>query len=290
MEVFNNISTTISVNDYNGVTPPQAFVGVPGNGLSWQQDFTAETVSVATQCKPIVVDCNLSPANITSGAGSSFQCKRYPAFVGIVNGPAGSFLKVYFTDSSGRSNDTESVSNPFYVGFNGITSRASASDETLITSHDPNIIPQEFGGLTYVLFCSVTVYSLKYSVFNGSITSFTTSPTNGSIATALMVADRGLPTDTSIWQLQAAANLGALIANTSQQMADIFAAEHSRVLLRTVSGALQPSPVEEIVQRTIITRCDENCRDVFIQLCGRSVTLCYLWNIFDSHCSYCSTR
>jgi len=85
---------------------------------------------------------------------------------------------------------------------------------------------------------------------NGSITQFIAIPSNDSVATALTVAERNL--GAGDLQLRAAADLGALIANNSQQMADIFALEYSRVLLRIVSGALQLSPALEVQQRTSI--------------------------------------
>lgn len=122
LEVFNNISAVRSVNEYDGAYPPHAFLGIPGNGAPQQRDFVATTFSVATECKPATGDCNVSADNITSGAGSFFNCKKYPAWWGLVNGPQSYFQKQYFTDSAGTQNHTGGkISNPFYVSFTGMT-------------------------------------------------------------------------------------------------------------------------------------------------------------------------
>ncbi|KAI9867932.1 MAG: hypothetical protein M1813_007754 [Trichoglossum hirsutum] len=278
LEVFNNISATTSVNVYDGISPSQAFLGVPGNGVPQQRDFVATTFSVATQCKPATGDCNISRDNITGGAGSSFHCQKYSAWWGMVSGPPSYFKKQYFTDSTGTKNASGTaakVSNPFYVGINGMTNPASGAAIPLTKNKDQGVISQEYGGISYLFFCTATVYEVKYTALNGSITQFTANPSNSSVATALMSADSSL--NAGDLQLRAAADLGALVANNSQEMADIFALEYSRgrlakssrlgsaerykqplpcplpgstVLLRTVSGALQLSPVLEAQQRT----------------------------------------
>ncbi|KAI9785892.1 MAG: hypothetical protein M1839_008158 [Geoglossum umbratile] len=232
LEVFNNISATTSVNVYGGVYPPHAFLGVPGNGVPQQRDFVATTFPIATQCKPATGDCGVSRDNITSGAGSIFHCQKYSAWWGLVNGAPTYFNKQYFTDSTGTKNASGTdakVSNPFYVSFNGMTNPASSATLTLIKNNDLGVIAQEFGGIGYLHFCDATVYEVKYTVVNGSITEFTAKLSNGSVATALLTADRNL--NAGDLQLRAAADLGALVSNTSQQMADIFALEYSRVLL-----------------------------------------------------------
>jgi hypothetical protein len=83
---------------------------------------------------------------------------------------------------------------------------------------------------------------------NGSVTDFTATPSNISTTTALMEAESNL--NSGDLKLRDAADLGAILANDTQDMADILALEYSRVLLLTVSGALEASPILDGWQRT----------------------------------------
>ncbi|OOQ82714.1 hypothetical protein PEBR_37778 [Penicillium brasilianum] len=244
LEVFNNISTTRSVNVVSVADVTHAFLGIPNNGQDQGHDFTATTFSVSTQCQSATAACDVSRDNITSGAGSVFHCAKYTAWWGLVNGPRTDFSKHYFTDASGTQNASsleDTISNPFYVGFGGFTDPSSAAALELIQRNDPGVIAQEFGGVGYLFFCNTTVYDVSYTAVNGSVTAFTATPSNSSVSTALMAAESNL--DSGDLQLRDAADLGALLANDTQDMANTFALAYSRVLMSTVSGALQTSPI-----------------------------------------------
>ncbi|TGZ78487.1 hypothetical protein EX30DRAFT_365977 [Ascodesmis nigricans] len=246
LEVFNNVSETLSVNTYSGVSPPHAFLGVPNNGAQWKHDFTADTISITAKCSSAMVDCGLSRADLTNGAGVVFNCPKYPAWWGLLVGAPPAFNKQYFTDATGSKNvsgTSATVNNPFYVGFNGLTTRAAGAALKLIQTKDPGVVSQEYGGVAYLHFCEISVYDVTYTAINGSITKFEAIPAKGSVATAITTADRNL--NAGDRQLIAAADLGSLVADTAQDMADVFGIEYSRVLLRTVSGALQSAPVQE---------------------------------------------
>lgn len=251
LEVFNNISTTRSVNVVDGADATHAFLGIPDNGRRQGHDFTATTFSVSTQCQSATADCNISGANITFGAGSVFQCAKYTAWWGLVNGPPDDFSKHYFTDATGTQNFTsldETNSNPFYVGFAGFTDPAAGIALKLIQNNDLGVIAQEFGGVGYFFFCNTTVYDFQYTAVNGSISDFTATPSNVSTSTAIMIAEYSL--GSGDLKLRDAADLGAILANDTQDMANTFALEYSRVLLLTVSGAFQASPIVDGRQRT----------------------------------------
>ncbi|KAJ5174795.1 uncharacterized protein N7482_000672 [Penicillium canariense] len=251
LEVFNNISTTRSVNVVYGTDATHAFLGIPNNGRDQGHDFTATTFSVSTQCQSATADCNVSRDNITSGAGSWFHCAKHTAWWGLVNGPRLDFSKHYFTDATGTQNATsvdDTISNPFYIGFGGFTDPSAGAGLKLIQYNDLGVIAQEFGGVGYLFFCNTTVYDVTYTAVNGSITDFMTTPSNSSTSTALVAADSNL--NSGDIKLRDAADLGAILANDTQDMADIFALEYSRILLSTVSGALQASPILGGRQRT----------------------------------------
>lgn len=168
-----------------------------------------------------------------------------------MNGPREHFSKNYFTDASGTQNATsleDTISNPFYIGFAGFTDPSSAAALQLIQRDDPGVIAQEFGGVGYLFFCNTTVYDVKYTAVNGSVTDFEATPSNHSVSTALMAAESNL--NSGDLQLRGAADLGALLANNTQDMANTFALEYSRILLSIVSGALQTSPILNGRQRT----------------------------------------
>jgi hypothetical protein len=251
LEVFNNISTTRSVNLVYGADATHAFLGIPDNGRRQGHDFTATTFSASTQCQSATEACNISRDNITSGAGSVFNCAKYTAWWGLVNGPYHDFSKHYFTDATGTHNASlldSTISNPFYIGFAGFTDPAAGISLKLIQNNDLGVIAQEFGGVGYFFFCNTTVYDFQYTTVNGSVTDFTATPSNISTTTALMEAESNL--NSGDLKLRDAADLGAILANDTQDMADILALEYSRVLLLTVSGALDASPILDGWQRT----------------------------------------
>ncbi|KAF7177282.1 hypothetical protein CNMCM7691_005172 [Aspergillus felis] len=257
LEVFNNISATRSINVVRTVATTHAFLGIPSNGRTQHRDFVATTFSASTQCESATADCDVSRANITLGAGSYFHCKKYTAWWGLVNANPRFFSKHYFTDATGSQNFTgmdAPLNNPFYIGFGGFTDPASGNALKLVQNNDTGVIAQEFGGVGYLFFCKITVYDVQYTAVNGTITEFIASPSNNSVATAMALAESEL--GSGDLQLRAAADLGALLANNTQDMADAFALAYSRVLLSTVSGALQSSPVRYVQQRTnsILTR------------------------------------
>ncbi|KAF3385478.1 hypothetical protein F1880_001721 [Penicillium rolfsii] len=249
LEVYNNISTTRSVNIVDRADATHAFLGIPNNGRDQGHDFTATSFSVSTKCQSATAACDVSRANITLGAGSVFHCAKYTAWWGLVNGPYDDFSKQYFTDATGTQNASsyKTISNPFYTGFGGFTDPAAAAALKLIQNNDLGVIAQEYGGVGYLFFCNTTVYDITYTTLNGSITDFTANPSNRSVSTALMVADDNLSSGNI--KLREAADLGAILANNTQEMADIFALEYSRVLLSTVSGALEASPILDGRQR-----------------------------------------
>jgi hypothetical protein len=169
----------------------------------------------------------------------------------LVNGPREDFSKHYFTDATGTQNASsldKTISNPFYVGFGGFTDPSAGAALKLIQNNDLGVIAQEFGGVGYLFFCNTTVNDVTYTAVNGSITDFTATPSNRSVSTALMAAESNL--NSGEIRLRAAADLGAILANNTQDMANAFALEYSRVLLSTVSGSFQASPILDGWQRT----------------------------------------
>ena len=244
LQVFNNISTTTAVNIYDDIQPAHAFLGIPSNGRTQKRDFVANTISVSAHCVPSAQDCNISRDNFAR-AGGPFTCKKYPAWQGIAASIPGMSMR-QFTDASGTDNmtlTTFKAGNPYYAAYNGVTMGSSSSETPLNINKDPGIVPLEFGGLAYFHYCTISVYDVQYTAINGTITDFKTTLGNASVGTAIAVADSNLKAGTLF--LQQAANLGAFSSNTSEQMADIFGKELSRILVATISGALQPAAAVE---------------------------------------------
>ncbi|KAF4624209.1 hypothetical protein G7Y89_g13962 [Cudoniella acicularis] len=154
-EVLNNISLTIVVNTYEGTKNPHAFLGVPGNGVLWNQYFAANTYSASTQCTPVLKECGISRNSLTSGVSVPFACPQYPAFQGDII--ADTFVLHWFNNSSGTQNttiDAPTAANPVYFGANGHTDRAAGVSAGLMA--DPEVVALEYGGLAYIMLgCSM---------------------------------------------------------------------------------------------------------------------------------------
>ncbi|GIJ83067.1 hypothetical protein Asppvi_001584 [Aspergillus pseudoviridinutans] len=129
LEVFNNVSATRSINVSARVPRPMPF---------WEYPVTAGLNIVTFR------------ANITSGSGSYFHCKKYTAWWGLVNATPRFFSKHYFTDATGSQNFTgmdAPLNNLFYISFGGFMDPALGNTLRLVQNNNTGVIAQEFSGV-----------------------------------------------------------------------------------------------------------------------------------------------
>jgi hypothetical protein len=231
------------------MSPPHAFLGIPGNGAVVKQDFEANTYSVSTKCTPVMKECGLSRDSLTSGASVPFTCPQYPGFSGNLLDPNPIELR-YFSDASGSENSTDDIPgnvalNPFFFGINGHTDRAAGVSDGLM--NDPEVVALEYGGIAYIFFCNTTVFDSSYLAVNGSIEYFNAAPSNLSVTKMIQIATT--VTGTGYNSLVQAANLGAL-SSTAEEMADSVSTVFSQAMLALVAGAMQPDLALLVQQRS----------------------------------------
>jgi hypothetical protein len=236
LQVLNNISGLMTVFIYES-NPPCTYLGVPlSDGLS-RTDYTATTFGMNTNYKPVSNECNL---NEEVGAFTPFKCGE--TFQGDLTwGP--SWQMAYFTNSAMTSNDTpKGIYNSYYFG---LAAREISGGPTGLTATNliviPEIVTPSHGGVSFVLFCSVTVYDVEYDSVNGTVTRFVTRVSNHSVANAWQGSMAIVTGAVGQANLQQKALLG-ILSNTAQQLADTMASAYSQVALAVSAQVLRPSP------------------------------------------------
>ncbi|KAF4502501.1 hypothetical protein FAGAP_1279 [Fusarium agapanthi] len=113
---------------------------------------------------------------------------------------------------------------------------------------DPDIASGLHGSTLFALLCSTKVLDWRYTSINGSVTSFSYSPSNASNTNIVMgtqgythVGDSYILQQTSldVWQ-----------SDTAQEVADKFAETYSRTVMGAIGGALLSAPAGEAQSRS----------------------------------------
>jgi len=240
LQVLNNVSSVATVSTYdNGL--PYAYLAVPPSSSLSDIDWIAQTFALQTQCGLASVKCNL---HVFAGWSTPFNCSN--AFYGDVTANDQNFFQVFFTDSTLSSNDSlKAISNPFY---SGTAAMVNPNGGSLVG--DPNsqeIITTMHGGTAFVLICNTTVYDVKYSSVNGTITDFEALESNSS--TTNFFQSGIAQTEVGITSLKQAASL-ATLSGSPQGLADEIALTFSKTALAIGAQAVERGPALFTQQRT----------------------------------------
>lgn len=237
MRVLSNISDTMMIPIHVESHDQYAYVANPQTARLSPLDFTVSTYAIQSQCTPVTSQC-AKPEDVF-GVSTRFNCPF--EFQGTVNtavGASNSVAMAYFTDSTGSSNDTDAttIGNPYYYAAVVLSNMRNARPTVL--QNDPQVLEGGHGGATIVaLFCASTVYDVRYSSVNGTITNWKVSNSNSS--TTMIVQGTQRRTDVGKPNLIQAASIAGL-ANSAQDIADQFALAYSQTALAVASGAFEP--------------------------------------------------
>lgn len=243
-EIFSNISEKALVQNHDEGGHRYAYVASPAYHFQTDIDYVATTFAVKTNCTPATSRCfkNRHFPNVTS-----YKCDF------AMDGPIDktmSFLTVTdFTDStlSSNPNDTYHNSNPhnfaaiLNMGFGFAPSGYADNDEVYSGPDQPTVI---------IMLCESTVFDTEYSSANGSVTHFSTTPSNFSSTNVIAGTLRFSPameyflmhnTITDFWE-----------SKTAQQLTDRFSNTYSQAILASAGAALEPRPAEVAQRRSSI--------------------------------------
>lgn len=161
-------------------------------------NYTADTVGVVTACRPISEECNLSAP---IGASTPFFCnsnfngnlQSYDIFAPndtFWSDNTSSIFGAMFKDEnftkpyevtdfySPLSVDIADRVNPFYMG---VAALGAFGTNVTAFQNDSGVVFPIHGGLAFILSCEVTTIDVTYSFFNGSIQSWSSQLSNGTI-------------------------------------------------------------------------------------------------------------
>ncbi|KAH7178852.1 hypothetical protein DER46DRAFT_633456 [Fusarium sp. MPI-SDFR-AT-0072] len=211
LELLANVSSTNMVQQVaDSAGKSYAFIGLRRTSQNADLDYTATSFGASSQCQVVTKHC--ISENGISGPGASYKCD-FGAVQGVIpTTQVDAMVLTYFTDSSMKNNVSSLVSlpNPYYF--------------------------------------TAVVLDWRYTSINGSVTSFSYSPSNASTTNIVMgtegythVGDSYVLQQTSldVWQ-----------SDTAQEVADKFAETYSRTVMGAIGGALLPAPAEEAQSRS----------------------------------------
>ena len=234
LQVVNNVSDVTTALTYESEIP-YTYLGIP-QAQFLQQDYTATTFGMQTQCRPISTQCHLDGS---FGAYTTFDCAS--TFQNdLTQGPA--WQKAYFTDSNMTSNDTYGgIHNPYYFAIAARFNIGAQNVGLITTPAPPEIVYVLHGGVAFVIFCSVSLYDIEYDSINNTVTRFVATASNDSVTNAWQGSNALAAGDAATPMLQQAAGLG-LFSNTSQELADKIAIAYSRTALGIGAQVVRRAP------------------------------------------------
>jgi len=165
--VLNNVSDFAAAATYD--VEPVVYLGVPLQPELAQQDHTASTFSMMTQCSFI----------------NSEQCERH-AFSGCeaTLSFTSPFHVGFFSNGTMSSTDTNAgVSNPYFFGLAAVVSISANFSDPAFESPTPCGASVGISrGTSFAKFCNSSMYDIVYSSINGTVSRFETQLTNTSVA------------------------------------------------------------------------------------------------------------
>ncbi|UZP36982.1 hypothetical protein NXS19_004798 [Fusarium pseudograminearum] len=249
LELLANVSSTNMVQQTADSTGKSyAFIGLRPTSRNANVDYTATSFGATSQCKVVTNHC-INEDGI-SGPQAKYDCDFGPVQGIIPTTQVDAMVLTYFTDSSLKDNSSVLVSlpNPYY--FTAIVSVNQNLGRNVKRGliNDPDIASGLHGSTLFALLCSTKVLDWKYTSINGSVTSFSYTPSNASTTNIVMgtqgythVGDSYVLQQTSfdVWQ-----------SDTAQELANRFAKTYSRTVLGAIGGALLSAPAIEAQTRS----------------------------------------
>ena len=231
----------------NGPDPTLTYLGIPSSNEIIHRDYSATTIGMQTQCKPVSSACQLTARY---GASTNFYC--ISAFAGELQGSSGGWIYTYFTDEAMLSNQTaQGIENPYYYGLAALFKNSGglgASD------NDEEVVTPIHGGASFVLLCSITVFDVEYTSINGSITDITSTVSNNSLANIWQAPMAYV--DVAQPNLKTAASVAVATSKNAQQLADQYALSYSKAALAVGAQSVRRAPAIAVQDRTtlLVTR------------------------------------
>lgn len=253
-QTLNNISSVNQLVTVQHDGQPYVFLG--DIGFSSSVDFSASTIAINTQCKPITRACNAVATDTTTyNCSNEFQGDLDPT-----SGNATTFETVWrmnlFTDAAldepaEFNNSYITSTNPVYIAMattlngdiHGMYPNGTL-DMTHTILNDPEILKDNQNSLSFILLCNATVYDATYTWINGSFGNFTDlNPSNETFANIV----NGPQEKNSTFGINQFAN-GAILSTFSddaQILADKMALVYSKTSLGLAAGVFTSRPNRE---------------------------------------------
>lgn len=228
IQTLNNQSNTISVFN-NGPNDTIAYLGVSQSQRNSRHDFTGTTLGIHSQCRPITQECGLSMPVGETSVSFPFNCNdgAWNSTIEVAD------LNWQYFSSANMSSGSSGVQNPFYYGV-AVNSQFTANAVTNIRD-DPEIQALS-DSLNFLLFCTVTTYDIEYDFVQGNVTRMVPTVSNNSVSNALTSGlQNTLYGKTS---MQTALQMVSIIAENSQDLANEFAIEYSKIALSIAAGSV----------------------------------------------------
>ncbi|KAF5655283.1 hypothetical protein F25303_691 [Fusarium sp. NRRL 25303] len=249
LELLANVSSTNMVQQVADSTGKSyAFVGLRQTNQNANLDYTASSFGASSQCKVVTKHC-ISEDGII-GPQASYNCDFGPVQGVIPTTLVNSMVLTYFTDSSMKKNSSSLVSlpNPYYFTAIVSVNQNLGRNPNRGLIDDPDIASGLHGSTLFALLCSTKVLDWRYTSINGSVKSFSYSPSNAS-TTNIVMGTQGYTHVGDSYVLQQT-SLDVWQSDTAQEVADKFAETYSRTVMGAIGGALLSAPAEEAQSRS----------------------------------------
>jgi hypothetical protein len=247
LDLLANVSTTSMVQPLTDDAGNQyAYIGLPPSLSNDSVDYVATSLAVQTQCIPVTTRC-FNATSVILGPGADYSCDF--AMEGFISTtPINAINIAHFTDSTLSNNSTGTISmpNPYYFAAVVSVNQNLGRNQDLI--NDPEITSGLHGSTLFVIVCNATVFHLKYTTANGSVTHFSLQESNSSTTNVVMgtqaythVGDEYILQRTSldVWQ-----------SHSAEEIASKFAKVYSQTALAAVGAALDPRPAVDAQSRS----------------------------------------
>ncbi|KAH9218649.1 hypothetical protein DL95DRAFT_405681 [Leptodontidium sp. 2 PMI_412] len=246
--VVANLSTSMRVNTLVSGKDVFTYVGNPPKSALANVDYQSHSWGLKTQCAPVWSQCTVPGETV--GAYLDYKCPfamEGRISTDSITASQNQYKMTYFTNSTGMSNFTSSVdlANPYYFGALAIVNQNIGHNPNL--GGDGEISSTGHGADVFAVYCNTTVYDVKYTSINGSITRFDATPANSTLTNIIQGSQQYTQVgDPSLIQGAATA---ALISTDSQGVADYFALTYSQIALGIASAAFTPQAAIQAQRR-----------------------------------------
>jgi hypothetical protein len=259
-------------------TVNQLFTGYDSGGLPYvflgdaasssDVDFSASTVAVGTECKPISKYCNLSAVDTPVPYHCSDEFTGDLSIITLGSGQVGLTWRMNFFNDSALTQPTDTNdfgttgnasivqwshgTNPVFIAMAAYVNEGLTNYTLPANATDSDIISGENDGLAFILLCNTTVYNATYTWINGSFGNFTElTIANEHIATVVN-GPQQLNLSFGLTNFLTGALLSTFTA-TPQEVADHMALVYGQTALGIAAGVFVQAPnLDEQTRQQII--------------------------------------